>query len=625
VSPAVRLGLRLAVGTPGQRARSTLVVFATVIGAWLLLSTLAVGRAIALTPSGDSASDRARLALSVVTAVAVPILVLAASVGRLSASVRERRLANLRLLGLSAADTRRVAASEAGAAALAGMLAGALLYVATQPLLVHLSLAGHGWEAGTLSPGPIGWPLVLVGLPALVAGSASIPVRRTAAVALARARRASIGRPSVWWAAPLAVGTVLCVVQLFVPRQEHPGNAWFGLFFAGAILSGLGVVLVAPWVVCGVADLLARHAPGPVTRVAARRLQSQPGGVVRAISALMVGLFLVSGARGVLVAFEENPRYAVADAAVHDGQRVLFGGGAKLTARAEITARSVRGVTDVINVAELIGDVDSDLGHLQVNVLVATCAQLLAMQPGLKGCVDAPMRVDHSRAWSGSVRLDGYRHRPMRMQVPEATLTSPSSDAGGAVLGLVQADFVVPPDTPGIQGLALHSRRIGVVIGTPGRDLPARLGRAGVPVESSPDFGYYDFVEGLRAILWTVASVVLGVGLLTLAIGGIDRAASRGRELVSLRVLGTSPSVLRRAQLLEAAIPTVIGSALAIASGFLAGATYLRMAELDVRVHLPWASTLGLATIAVGAALVVAALTVVATNVRLTPDLIRHE
>lgn len=625
MSPSVRLGLRLAVGTSGQRLRSALVVVATAVGSWLLLSTFAVGRAIAVTDNGDSSADRDRLALSIVAAVALPILVLATSVGRLSASVRDRRLANLRLLGLMASQTRTVAATEAGVAAVVGTLLGAVAYIATRPALAHLSFAGHRWSAGALDSSVVGWIIVAGGLPALVCCSAIAPVRGGAASALTRARRASDRRPSPWWAVPLVVGIVLCAIQLVLPREENLSSGRFVLFFAGAIGAGLGVVLVAAWVVRGLADVLVQRARGPVTGIAGRRLQSQPGGVVRVTSALVIGLFLVTGARAVLVAFEDQSQYAAADAAVHSAQRVAFDVSATKAETVTSRAAALTGVTDVITVPRLEGSAHGPSGRTGATVLVATCAQLTRIQPELRGCVDAPMSTGNGLPVRGELTIKSHGSTLARFAVPQHRLTSPTSGSWPGALSPVEADFVVPPDTPGIQDAVLHANRMGLVVGAPGRDLPDRLAAAGVPFAVSPDYGYYDFVAGLRAILWTVAAVVLCVGLLTLGIGAADRAMARRRELAALRVLGTPPSVLRRAQLLEAAIPTVAATLLAVATGFLAGATYLRMVGIRHGMHLPWTSTLEFALVSVAAALVVAWVTVLATNVRLSPDVIRQE
>ena len=631
MSPAVRLGLRLALGTPGQRTRSALVVLATAIASWLLISTLAVGHAIDATSSSYSTTENHRLALSIEAAVTLPVLVLAASVARLSASMRDRRLGNLRLLGLAAMDTRVVAATEAGVAAVTGALTGALLYLATRGPLATLSLAGHSWSSTVLHPTAPAWLFVLVGLPVLVAGCAALPVRTRSASALARARRAEVRRPSVWWAVPILAGVAVCVVQVAAGREENPDPGRFTLFFAGCILCGLGVVLVAPWVVRGLADGLLRLAPGPATRIAARRLQSHPGGVVRVVSALMVGLFVVTGARCVLVAFEEDGQYADAAAALHDAQRVVVASSARSASTVAGRARGVAGVRDVVLVPRLdahghgtfSGGGAFEQSHAVV--LVATCSQLLRLQPELHGCVDGPMKVGEGFPFTGDVTI---RHRGDAIavfRVPHHRLTNPRSGRWPGALAPLEAAFVVPPDTPGIKPLLADAPRIGLVVADGGRDLGSRLSRAGVHVQSEPDFEYYDFVASLRAILWTVAAVVLGVGLLTLALGGIDRALGRRRELASLRILGASPAVLRRAQVLEMVVPTVAGCLLAVATGFLAGATYLEMAELGSSVHLPWAAMLGFSATALAASLGLAAVTVPATNVRLSPDVIRQE
>lgn len=83
------------------------------------------------------------------------------------------------------------------------------------------------------------------------------------------------------------------------------------LAFAGIGLTGIGVVIVVPVFVRLLADLLHRFSPGPATLIAARRLQAQPAGVARVIAALMIGLFLVMGARCVVVAFGRTPQIRV--------------------------------------------------------------------------------------------------------------------------------------------------------------------------------------------------------------------------------------------------------------------------------------------------------------------------
>ena len=216
---------------------------------------------------------------------------------------------------------------------------------------------------------------------------------------------------SVWWAVPILVGVAVCVVQVASGREENPDAGRFTLFFAGCILCGLGVVLVAPWVVRGLADGLLRLAPGPATRIAARRLQSHPGGVVRVVSALMVGLFVVTGARCVLVAFEEDGQYADAAAALDDAQRVVVASSARSASTVSGRARGLAGVRDVVLVPRLSAQgrgTFSGGGAFEQSravVLVATCSQLLRLQPELHGCVDGPMEAEDGFPYTGDVTI----------------------------------------------------------------------------------------------------------------------------------------------------------------------------------------------------------------------------
>lgn len=159
--------------------------------------------------------------------------------------------------------------------------------------------------------------------------------------------------------------------------------------------------------------------------------------------------------------------------------------------------------------------------------------------------------------------------------------------------------------------------------GRPGTDLVAGLLPTGLSFTTFGDGSYYDFVAGLRQLVWAVAAVVLSIGLLAFAIGAVDRAMARRREVVSLQLAGVGPEVLRRTQWIEAALPLAAGIVLAVGLGALAGASYL--AYGGITADVPWPQTLGLAVTGAAAAVFVAGLTVVAASPRIRPDLIRSE
>lgn len=641
MTPTVRLGARLAWGTPGQRGRSLLVALAAGLGTLVLLAVLAVAAAERVTSTGEySDLDLRRLTTAIVLAMALPVIALAATVGRLSAALRDRRLANLRLLGLTALQTRVVAATEAGLAAVAGTALGGAAFVLLRPALAAADLAGREWDVAALRPGLVGSLLALVGVPLVVTLVASLPHRLGAGRALERARRADLRRPSALRLVPLAVGLALCAWSFRLDNDHNTSSFDITVLFAAIAITGLGLLIVVPVFVRLLADGLLRVSRGPVSLVTARRLQAQPAGVTRVISALMIGLFLVVGARGVVGAFESTPQYLAAADDIEVGQRGLVPTTARKLDRTMTRLASADGVRDAVALPMLTGWQGSSgrrphgrSGEMRVTAVVATCADFERFATQVTNCVDGEPMLLTSWWMSGDVgrvtlsgRAAGERigGRSVTLEVPTKQMAGPAGDSEMQLwIRPLYADLLLPPDTPGIAPMLADTDHAVVILAGPGRDLDQQLGEVGLFSETLPDVATYDFVGGLRAIVWTLAAVILGVGLLTFAIAGIDRALARRREVVSLQVIGTPPSVLRRAQWLEAVLPTALGSLLAITCGLLAGATYL---QIDGEVsRIPVTQALILAAVALLSSVAIAGLTVVATNTPISPEQLRRE
>ncbi len=200
-----------------------------------------------------------------------------------------------------------------------------------------------------------------------------------------------------------------------------------------------------------------------------------------------------------------------------------------------------------------------------MTVLVASCADLAGEDDQLAGCSDqAASLVGDPWIFDSDVEA---------MRVHEGNEYEPR-----AVGALTDTPVVVlPPDTAGVAGLLPRTDRLLVAHVGPGRFLYDRVQDAGLRINSSVDLENYDFVQGMLTLVWTLAAVIISIGLLTFTIAGIDRALARHRELTALRLIGTPGRLLRAAQWWEAALPTVFGSLLAIAAGGYAGATYLQL------------------------------------------------
>ncbi len=636
MTPALLLGLRLASGTPGQRGRSVLTGVAAGVGTLVLLVVMAMVAAPQVSDWFGYSPELLRFQAAVVSGVALPVLALAATVGRLSASIRDRRLANLRLVGLTAAQTRAVAAVESGVAAVAGTVAGLAAFLLLRLVPGTWSLAGLEWRLSELRPSATSYAMALVGVPLAVVAVSSLPQRLDTRRALERARKADAGRLSWWRVAPVLLGIALCLVSWRANDDHSLSDREIVVLFAGVGVTGIGLLLVVPVFVRLLADGLLRVARGPATVIAARRLQAQPAAVTRVVSALMIGLFLVVGARAVVAAFEGTSQYLAAEQQVTTQQwAVVVADAEAAQEQARIAARTV-GVRDVVPLPWLVaqdGPRYRPGRGANDEVYVGTCSDLAHVMPEATGCVDG------EPLW---LYPFGERRMPSRITVapgddderrngrgPQLTLqpgTRVAGGVGGEVFGPVGGGLLLPPDTPGLAPVLDDAQRHIVVIARPGRDLADNLSTSGASVQYTPGLEDYDFVAGLRVIVYTLAVVILSLGLLTFGIAAIDRALGRRRELASLQVIGTPSATLRRAQWVEAALPTTLGTLLAIASGAFAGLTYLRLdGEWSRHLDRLVPPVLTVAGAAVLASVAVAALTVVATNGRLTSDLIRTE
>lgn len=624
---SVRLGLRLALA-PAARARTLLLVLASTVATVVVLAAAAAGR-FELAHATAFQQELPVLAAGTVLAIALPCAVLVATVARLAAALRDRRLANLRLIGLTPAQTRVVAGTETGVAAGLGAVLGLVAWSAVRPLLVARPLAGKDWDA-TFAPITGDVVLVLLGLPALVVATALLPTRSTARDPLAISRRADRRPPGWWRLAPLAVGAGLCGT---VVAQGHRTDGaeterQVVLFFVGTTLLAIGVVLVLPVLVRLLTRVLTRLPLGAATRIAVRRLEAQPAATARVIAALLVGLFLVTGARYVVAAFESTPQYRAAAYDVEHGERASTEVRTPRVAALVQALRADPAVRDVVALPALRA------GRNGPDAVVATCADLARLGADIDECRDGEAawltRIDDMPAWvaenypraatDGELTWSagrGGRAVPIIRTPTDLPTVVPGPGWDSAP---VYADALLPPDLVG--ALPDRTRRTVVAIAVPGESAVDALFRHGADNAWGADVGEYAFVATLRGTLWTLAAVVLGVGLLALVVAAGDRAIQRRKEVTGLRLVGLSGGVLRRAQALETGLPVVLGALLAIGCGALAGAAYL---TLDEQPRMPWEQTWTLAAAATLGGLLVAALTTAAATPRIRADEIRAE
>ena len=200
---AVLLAARLA--RAGGRLRTALVVAGSAVGTVVLLIAAAIPQTL-VHPDQDARN----FATIVILALSLPVVTLLAAVTRVSASVRDRRLAALRIIGVSAATTRAVAAIEAALLSAAGSVVGVLGFLAVRPVAAEVARE-HDWFHGRqLTPSTLGAALA-IGAVSLVLSLmvAVLPARAVTSSPLAVRRQAAVPRPRWWRLGPLVVGSAV--------------------------------------------------------------------------------------------------------------------------------------------------------------------------------------------------------------------------------------------------------------------------------------------------------------------------------------------------------------------------------------------------------------------------------
>ena len=638
MSGTFRLGLRLAgaAAAPGvgraARVRSMMVLVSAAVGTLVLLVVAAIVRSeILQRPSGYVEGGITILLVSVVIAIGLPVLTLATTSGRLSAAMRDRRLANLRLLGLTPAQTRVIAAVETGAAAAVGSVAGLAGFLLGRPVIAELRPAGRVWPLDTLWPHWWAAILAIVAVPLTVIAVSAVPRRATGRDVLGLARQADARRPHWLRVLPVIVGLVLILFVLANAEnqyaQDSGSNDWLSPYMlAGIALLGLGTISVVPVFVRLVADVLVRRTDRPALVIAGRRLQAQPAATTRVVAGLLIGLFVVTGARAVVVAFEDTPQYRAAALTETTGQ---IGGVVTSRGRAESVRTQLEARADIRSATPFPRLSAGCRGRARfcVTAYVGTCADLSRVMPGVQGC------RDDRPVWIGSenaTRLPGtgnsvtFRALKTNEQWGEA-LTVPRPDGvatdphGHIANAAINAEVLIPPSLPGV-GSTVQGTAVAIVVRVPaGSSIDRYWDPPGASGGWSPETSYYEFVHGLRSLVWAIAAVIMSVGLLAFGVAAIDRAVYRRSEAVSLRLAGVDPGLLRLTQWIETVIPIGLGSLVAIGLGLLAGTGFL--AYGSIMDQAPWQPTLVLAVVAVGASVLVASATVIAAS----PPIRAHE
>ncbi|WP_329281039.1 FtsX-like permease family protein [Streptomyces sp. NBC_00691] len=559
--------------------------------------------------------------------VLLPLVIFLSVCARLSGESRARRLAALRLVGLSVKDTLRVNAGESVAAALVGAVIGIVAYLGVNEIAARLGLPGLHWYPEDGRPSVATVAVCLVGCPALAWSVGQFSARRAARSPIS-VRRAGEPKPPKKFGALLlipGVGVISGYCVLSVMGRDPSGGSASSLLVPGAVLlTGAGLVFGLAPITAWLARRLAGVAKSLPLALAMRRTEVDPGSSLRVVTGLVLLVFGASLTQGVLIELGQASRrtaplqeYNVHLSGLDSNQRMAL-------------TKVPRVRTQVVSYSSWDPLDGSDVPH--ANLVVATCAQLSASTQHATGCVDG--RIMQLRDQRSNFAYDpkaGERYPFALKDGRKAIFTVPRERVEVLPWDVSVFDsgaLIVPPsllpaplaDSSGTLTLVSDSdpATIRAVLDGIGAVAPtSAVEPVGIVIDSLAQ------LTVIRSLL--VVGMVLGlvIGVAAFVVSVADRALERRGQVTALALLGARAGTLRGVQVLQVLLPLGVGLGGAVVAGWLAESSYLITG--GGAVHWDWEGLPLLFACALGVLLVAALASVPMVRRHIDPEHIRRD
>lgn len=560
-------------------------------------------------PGGLADPSLFLLVVVVFVTLLTPVAVFVAAAVRFGGDRRDRRLAALRLLGASAAMTRRVAAGEALGGALAGLAFGALVFALGRGFAERITFLPVGVFTGDLTPVSSLAALIAVAVPLAAVAVTLFSLRSVAIEPLGVVRAARPSRRRLRWRLLLPLGG-FGLLWTELDRGRDRGTYDAALVVPGTVLALLGVTVLLPWVVEAVVGRLG--AGPPSWQLAVRRIQLHSGTAARTVNGVAVAVagaialqMLLTGLTDAYTTRTGNDlsraRLEVALPAGRSpadaAERLVAGGGARAaTALSEGTLRLDPG--DRFSGTDLaVGD----CGALREVAVLPDCREgdVFVVQDAPRDPGVRPGAALHLTGPRGSGTSFTWRI-PRRMKEAHGR-----PDPGGTTRsGLLATPAAVPRETT-----AALTGRIFVALDPARTDAQERVRNSVAAVDPLADVRVLTTrtkSPQLDAITTGLAAGVTCVLLLigaSLLISQLEQLRERRSTLSALVAFGTPRRTLGLSVLWQTVLPVGLGVALAGLVGVGTGAVLLRMSGRPA--HVDWGFVGAMAGISVSAVLLV--------------------
>ena len=495
------------------------------------------------------------LILSVVAGgLLFPVLIFIGTATRLMATSREQRFASMRLIGATPRQISVISAVESTVAAVAGTAVGFGLFFLFRHPIAAIPFTGQSFYPGDLSLGVPEVVLVAVGVPAAAAIAARIALRRVRISPLGVVRRVTPRPPRAYRLIPMLVG--IGELVYFIGRVPDTSNGQVAAFLPGILLIMVGLLIAGPWLTMVGARLLARRAGRPETLIAARRLGDNPQAAFRAISGVVLALFVTSVAVGVITTIVANR-----------------GGDRDGLAATSLSQQFDEGPTSVPG--PVSADLRSTPGVQNVMTVRANPAKGEGDLHGLMSCADLARTPIYGRCAAGAAVAQFSQF----IAIHESATVWPTADLSVAQLQRIPIQSIVVA-TDGSASAIERARTI----------LEAAYPDSWIPAATDTDFNsnFTSQLAGFQQLADVVILASLPVAGCGLAVSVAAGLSDRKRPFSLLRLSGAPLRTLRRVIALESAVPLLVVSVVAIGIGLLAAQLFLR-AQMEYTLRPPGA------------------------------------
>ncbi|CAL9473847.1 hypothetical protein SUDANB1_02881 [Streptomyces sp. enrichment culture] len=575
------------------------------------------------------------LVLVVFVVLLMPVAVFIAAAVRFGGERRDRRLAALRLVGSDSRMTRRIAAGEALAGSVLGLVLGTGFFLLGRQLAASVEVFRVSVFPSYLNPSPLLAVLVALAVPAAAVLVTILALRGVVIEPLGVVRTAKPARRRLWWRLLLPLGG-LALLYPMIGQGDDSGNFNQYLVVGGVMLLLIGVTALLPWVV---ETVVARLGSGGVAwQLAVRRLQLSSGVAARMVNGIAVAVAGAIALQMLFAGVEGN----YTRASQYDVSRAQMSADVPDGSDAAPVAAQYRDTEGIRKVTALS---DFHLGDRReadalIQITVADCASLREVAT-LPDCRDGDVFAAKGSEYDGDSE---------RLAVPGTPLWAESEESGRAgdrtvtwtvPRGIRQAEsredptgyerggiLITPGALPGKLKALLSTRLyLSVDPSVPDaydhvRNTAARLDPTSQPmtwhsIESN------DRYAAIRTGLSVGAACVLALIGASLLVSQLEQLRERRKLLSSLVAFGTRRRTLGLSVLWQTAIPIGLGLLLAAVVGMALGAVLLRMTNTSVRVD--WPSVLSVTGIGAGIVLVVTLLSLPPLLKLMRPDGLRTE